>query len=377
MSEAFTVRIEWLDAPGVSTPELAATWARYEIWVGGRCVTQVEESDGTFRRSVYGSLYPLAEWAASNWWVLGHDVRPSAVESRYWTWQSVRTQPWLVQHNLRGAGDGMAWPNLTLVPEGDVTRAVWVPDRDRSVSQVRFVSVGDAWARSDEVSEGLARLVDHVLDRLVEADLPESRLSEEWAAVAGADDEEGAFCRAVARLGLDPYAVDDETAADVLHVAGTLPEELVGDFLDNADPRVLRHAADWTRHAVGAATRAGQGRVESTGNASADVRSNIGGFIGSTGERRAAVGDRISYGAIGPAGAGGAKRRSVRHFSMGGKGYVQPKLRRHPRSCGSCAGPVRPVPGQQPDPLRPGESAGPRVDPPSSALIHTVDGPRL
>jgi hypothetical protein len=106
------------------------------------------------------------------------------------------------------------------------------------------------------VSEGIARRVDHVLDGLVEADLPESRLSEEWAAVAGADDEEGAFCRAVARLGLDPYAVDDETAADVLHVAGTLPEELVGDFLDNADPRVLRHAADWTRHAVGAATRA-------------------------------------------------------------------------------------------------------------------------
>jgi hypothetical protein len=256
MSDAFTVRIEWLDAPGVSTPELAATWARYEIWIGAECVTRVEEQDGTFRRSVYGSLYPLAEWIASNWWVLGHDIRPSAVESRYWTWRSLRTQPWLIQHNLRGAGDGMAWPNLTLVPEGAVTRAVWVPDRDRSVSQVRFVSVGEAWAGSEDVAEGLARLVDHVLDRLVEAGLPETRLSEEWAAIAGTDDEEGAFCRVVARLGLDPYAVDDETAADVLHVAGSLPEELAGDFFDNVDSRVLRRAAEWTRQAVDNATRA-------------------------------------------------------------------------------------------------------------------------
>jgi hypothetical protein len=256
MSEAFTVRIEWLDAPGVSTPELASTWARYEIWVGDRCVTQVEESDGTFRRSVYGSLYPLAEWVAANWWVLGHDIRPSAVESRYWTWPSVRAQPWLTQHNLRAAGDGMAWPNLTLVPEGEITRAVWVPDRDRAFGPVRFVSVGDAWARSEEVTEGLARLVDHVMDRLVEAGLPKTRLSEEWVTVADTDDDEAAFCRIVARLGLDPYSIDDQTAADVLDVADRLPVELAGDFFDNADPRALRRAAVWTRRALDLATTA-------------------------------------------------------------------------------------------------------------------------
>jgi len=256
MSGAFAVRIEWLDAPGVSTLELASTWARYEIWIGDRCVTQVEQSDGTFRRSVYGSLYPLAEWVAANWWVLGHDIRPSAVETRYWSWPSVRTQPWLVHHNLRGAGDGMAWPNLTLVPEGHITRAVWAPDRDRALGPVRFVSVGDAWAHSDEVAEGLARLVDHVMDRLVETGLPKTRLSEEWAAVANTDDEEGAFCRAVARLGLDPYSVDDQVAADVLEVVANLPAEVAGDFLDNANPRALRRAEMWTLRALDVATTA-------------------------------------------------------------------------------------------------------------------------
>jgi hypothetical protein len=131
MSFGFEVRIEWLDAPDVRTPELAATWARYEIWVAGKCVTQVEAPDGTFRRSVYGSLYPLAEWVASNWWLLTSHIRPSAVEMRYWTWPNVRTYPWLRQHNLRGAGDGMAWPDLTLVAEGAVTRIAWTPDTDR------------------------------------------------------------------------------------------------------------------------------------------------------------------------------------------------------------------------------------------------------
>jgi hypothetical protein len=254
MSDAFAVRIEWVDAPGVSTPELASTWARYEIWVGDRCVTQVEEKDGTFRRSVYGSLYPLAEWIAANWWVLGHDIRPSAIESRYWTWPNVRAQPWLAQHNLRAAGDGMAWPNLTLVAEGDITRAVWVPDRDRALGPVRFASVGDAWARSADVTEGLARLVVHVQDRLAETGLPKTRLSEEWTAVANADDEEAAYCRIVARLGLDPYSVDDQTAADVVAVVDSLPVELVGDFFDNADPRALRRAAAWTLRGLDGAT---------------------------------------------------------------------------------------------------------------------------
>jgi hypothetical protein len=64
MTIGFDVNIEWLEAPGVTTPELAATWARYEIWVGDRCITQVEAADGTFRRSVYGSIYPLAQWVA-------------------------------------------------------------------------------------------------------------------------------------------------------------------------------------------------------------------------------------------------------------------------------------------------------------------------
>ena len=256
MTATFGVRIEWLDAPDVSTPELAATWARYEIWVGNRCITQVEAADGTFRRSVYGSLYPLAEWIASNWWLLSWHIRPSAVETRYWTWPNVRTYPWLRQHNLRGAGDGMPWPDLTIVTEGAVTRLVWAPDTENHMWPIRFASGGGALVRTDDVTQGIVRFVDNVLGRLAEEGLPKTRLAEEWAAVAKADDDEQEFCRTVARLGLDPYSVDDQTAADVIAVASLIPDELAADFFDSADAPALLGAAEWTRRATVAVDRA-------------------------------------------------------------------------------------------------------------------------
>lgn len=256
MSEGFQFRIEWLDAPGVSTPELAATWARYEVWVADRCVSQVEAVDGTFRRSVFGSMYPLAEWIATNWWILMSHRRPSAIDPLYWTWPNVRTDPWLHQHNARGAGDGMAWPDMTIVMEGNVARVAYTSDAERSLAPVRFAIGGTALVRADDVRQGLAAIVDHVIERLATMGIRETRLAEEWAAIAQADDEEREFCQTIARLGLDPYSVDQGTAAQVIEIASTLPADLVDDFFDSADPAALSAAAIWTRRAMEAADKA-------------------------------------------------------------------------------------------------------------------------
>lgn len=247
MSTLLDFRIEWREAPGVTAPELAATWARYEIWTGGRCVTQVEAADATFRRGVYGSLYPLAHWIATNWWLLTSHVRPSAVDTRYWTWQNLRSYPWLRQHNFRGAGDGMAWPDLTLVPEGAVTRIVWSQDYRRHLAPIRFASDGSYIVRAHELRSELAAITDHVLERLTEAGLPETPLAEEWTEIAKADSEEQSFCQTTARMGIDPYSVDEVTANDIVSVAEELPAEIVDDFFDSADVTGLASAADWAR----------------------------------------------------------------------------------------------------------------------------------
>jgi hypothetical protein len=256
MSDTFEVRIEWLEAPGVTTPELAATWARYEIWLGGRCVTQVETADGTFRRSVYGSLYPLAYWIATNWWLLISHIRPSAVDTHYWTWRNFRSHPWLAQHNFRGAGDGMAWPDLTLVPEGAITHVVWKQDYRRNSTPVRFASDGSGFVRVGDIRAELAGIVDRVLERLSEAGLPKTPLAEEWSEVANADDQEQEFCRTAARMGIDPYSVDDDTADVIVRIASQLPAEIADDFFDSADVTALADAADWARRAMLVSERA-------------------------------------------------------------------------------------------------------------------------
>jgi hypothetical protein len=256
VSASLDFRIEWLDAPGVTTPELAATWARYEMWVGGRCVTQVEAADGTFRRGVYGSLYPLAYWIAANWWLLTSHVRPTAVDSQYWSWQYVRMQPWLRLHNFRGAGDGMAWPDLTVVPEGSVTQLAWRQDYERHSALVRFASDGQQWVRSEDLRTELVAIVTRILDRLAEAGLPKTPIAEEWSSIAAADAEEADFCRTAARMGLDPYSVADETADNIVRTAAVIPAEIANDFFDSVDVAALADAADWTRRAMSAADRA-------------------------------------------------------------------------------------------------------------------------
>ena len=250
------VRMEWESAQGVSTPELAATWARYEVWVGGACVTQVESKDGTLRRSVYGSLYPLAEWITSNWWLLKSHIRPTAVEARYCTWRNSDRQPWLEYHNFRAAGNGMAWPNLTLIPEGATMQAIWFWDRAPIFESVRFAVNGRATIRAKEALEGLAAVVENVVGRLAETGHPNTRLAEEWAAISDADAEEADFCRTVARLGLDPYSIEDDLADEVITVASRISPEVAADFFDTADPAALDDAATWAQQATAAAQAA-------------------------------------------------------------------------------------------------------------------------
>lgn len=262
MTTSFDFRIEWQDAPGVTTPELAATWARYELWIGGRCVTQVETADSTYRRGVYGSLYPLASWIASNWWLLTSHVRPTAIDTWSWSWRYLRDQPWLRHHNLRAAGDGMAWPDLTVVPEGAVAQLAWRQEYERHSGLVRFASDGRAWLTSEDLRASLTAIVRRVLDRLEETGLPKTELAEEWRAVGAGDAEEQDFCRTAARLGLDPYSATDETADAIIRAADAIPAEIAGDFFDSVEVAALRSAAGWTRKAESAAGQAAAAATE-------------------------------------------------------------------------------------------------------------------
>ncbi|XBB67199.1 hypothetical protein ABFU82_24320 [Nocardioides sp. WV_118_6] len=141
----------------------------------------------------------------------------------------------------------MSWPDLTLVPEGVVTAVAWRAGGAPSQT-VRFLENGVAYVRSDEVERELRRFIHEVLDRLEESGR-KTALSEEWSAVTAMDEQEAAFARAAARLGLDPYSLPESVADDIVAISEELDVELLDEFLDSANPTSLRTAVQWLTQA--------------------------------------------------------------------------------------------------------------------------------
>lgn len=247
MNPTVDLRIDWLDALRVTSPDLAATWAAYQLWIGNECVTHVETREGDDRRLVFGSLYPLAEWIAENWWSLTQDVRPSALPARLWRWANSREHSWLLAHNFRSAGNGMAWPDLSIVPEGGTTTLTWCNDESPTLGGLKFLRQGTAHLQSDLVSTALAEIVNRVLDRMHAKGIHAGSLGERWAMVTDSANDEGEteFCTTAAHLGLDPYAIDDDGASRLVSIAERVLEALRDDFFNSAPDSLLESGLEW------------------------------------------------------------------------------------------------------------------------------------
>lgn len=249
----FRVEWEWEPAAGIRAPELRATFARLQIFVGDQCITLVEDREtGSSRRSIAVSLYPLAEWIAFNWWFLLVDSRngQSLSSGRSWTSASTEVKKSYQRHGLRNAGDGFLWPDLVILPEGVQTKLVWRPDYSSSTERpIRFLTQGEGVVDSGSFQQVLTHFVDSVLDRLSDANIDDTPLHQEWRSIRAIDSEESDYCLAAARLGLDPYAEAVDYEDEILRVDRELPAELVSDFLDVVDPAHIRQALRWATSA--------------------------------------------------------------------------------------------------------------------------------
>ena len=99
--------IDWVDAQGVSGPELCATWASLRMLVGDSAVTRVLDARAqTVREFVYVPLYPLAEWLVTNWWFLSYEIATPAKEG---------DPDFHRRHALNANREGYAFPNLAPV----------------------------------------------------------------------------------------------------------------------------------------------------------------------------------------------------------------------------------------------------------------------
>lgn len=240
-SSDLTISWEWEPAAGVQAPELAGTFARLELRAGQDFITLVEDRvSGSSRRAIHVSLYPLAEWIAYSWWFL-------QVHSR--SVREVRSRS--THHSVRSSADGFLWPDLHIVPEGARTRLYW--DRDRVFtghSSVRYLTQGDFLTDSVELQFKLAGFVTAVIDRLVELDIKDTPLQEEWLSIQEINAEEKAFCVAAARLGLDPYSDAVQYESQIVTAAAELPSSILNDFYDVVTPSSIVHALGWVTESL-------------------------------------------------------------------------------------------------------------------------------
>lgn len=253
-SPALNFEFEWEPAKGVTAAELQATWARLSILCGNESLTQVEDvASGSVRRSVYVPLYPMAEWIAYNWWYLTANARPSYLPERDWSFRSrlrmsENRSSWLMHHNLRAVGEGLPWPDITLIPMKETVIVAWQRDRNLVPGwRVRFMSTGRTEIDRSTFEQSLVAFVDAVLTRLEEEHVHETPLAQEWRELQNLDSEEVEFCAAAARLGLDPFATPPDVAELILESSAQLSATLLDDFLDAATPGRLKDEAEWVR----------------------------------------------------------------------------------------------------------------------------------
>ncbi len=215
----FKIQFEWEDAPRVRAPELDATWARLEIHAGGDAITKVEISRiESVRPYIYVPLFPVAEWVVANWWFLWDEWRADGRNPR---------------HNLLAAREGFVLPDLSFLPTETRMELAWRPVSSPAASAA-FLSGGSKVVDKSAVKEEFRRLVDAVVERLERRHVQGSYLAVEWRAIQEAerDPEQKAFCERAARLGCDPFDVEESVATQIEHLGVVLPEPMVEDFCD-------------------------------------------------------------------------------------------------------------------------------------------------
>ena len=237
-------RVEWEDAPGVADPLLRETWARLEFRLDGRPLTRYW-SDGTrsLRDGVYGSVFPLAEWFANQWWFLLHEGprHPfAAITGVRRAPTSIDLRRWLARHNLLMCREGMAYPDLTIFRQDRRVALSWSADPTSATTPGRFIDEGMVVVDHAVAEAALDSFVTTVLDR-VQGVASESatELRELWAAIRESTRGERSVCERLAMLGLDPYAEDADE--DIISTIETLsfPDAVVTDLLSATTPKAI------------------------------------------------------------------------------------------------------------------------------------------
>lgn len=240
MTQGLRIKIaEWLDPGAARGDELRATWARLEIYVDDHIATKVVDSftARSVRDAIYVPAYPLAEWIATHWWFLlfeRHEARPGFDR----------------RHCLRYAGDGFAFPSVTILSDG-IKSSIEIEPRASPNAGVQFLEGFCATVDQTQVFEEFRSFISAVCLRLEEQNVHGTLLQEDWKAISSARQDEIDFCQCVASMGRDPYALEADEVSAVLAVREQVQSDLLwNDLTESISLQTLVSCANWLQNAA-------------------------------------------------------------------------------------------------------------------------------
>ena len=205
--------IEWCEGASNAAPEEQATVAELQLFVGSLNVTQ-HLFAGNVADRVMVSLYGLAHGLAHDWWTIFGTRDRMISLTRYRTGY--------ILPDLRFGFDGAAFEvqaHQRVYDQPDVR--FWA-----GPSEVLSRADGEAW---------ITNLIEQVLSRLRQFGLPRTSAALRWERVtASRHGEDARFCEAAGALAIDPYQIDDNTAAFIERAEALFDNEALIEFVSGA-----------------------------------------------------------------------------------------------------------------------------------------------
>lgn len=193
----FELSMDWLDL-GNSPPEEAATSGMLKIRLKDRYASRhFDFSSKTLVDYAKVSAYPMALWAAYNWWRLNYEP---LISGQSYDWKSA--------HDLPAAGCGYVWPPLRIVSGGETVSLIIMPPANaETMADVQYDST--AWGMTMpqvQFESVLSGFINMIVARLGDTGHRETELHTLWRDVCcERQNEDNAFYRILeACLGHNP-----------------------------------------------------------------------------------------------------------------------------------------------------------------------------
>lgn len=163
----FELIANW-EALNEGSPEEVACFAQVLIAMNGVQLSEAHDPFvGRVRKAALLSAYHLAEWLAWNWWRL--------------RWEpSGRGHEWRFAHSMATIGEGYAWPNLTIFPDGERVTISARPSNPADEFSVRYINEYIGSISAAEFEAGIERFIEQVLGQLEAEGLRNTNLHSIW-----------------------------------------------------------------------------------------------------------------------------------------------------------------------------------------------------